>query len=76
MRPFYPNLDHFVMARNKKSTRYLTSLSDTNNITVLQTNWYGLSLNGRRFLVANLIDDPENLWRDRRLVPGAQGMGD
>jgi len=55
---------------------YLTSLSDANNIAVLQTNWNSLPLNGRWFLVADLIDDSEDLWRDRGLVPGPQRLGD
>ena len=70
MRPFYPNLNHFVRVRDSKSTaRYITSLCDADNIAILQTDWYGLSLDGRWLFVADLIDDFEDLWRDRRLVP-------
>lgn len=77
MRPFYPNLDHSFRVGNDELARgYLTGLSDANNIAVLQTNWYGLSLNGRWFLVTDLINDPEDLWRNRRLVPRSEGMGD
>lgn len=51
--------------------RSLTSLCDPNDIAVLQTNRYGLPLNRRWLFVADLIDDFEDLWRDRRLLPGA-----
>jgi len=77
MRQFCRNLNRFVRAGGDKLTRsYLTSLSDTNNVAVLQTNWNSLPLNGRWFLVTNLIDDSEDLGRDRRLVPRSQRMGD
>ena len=58
MQPFYRNLNRFVrMDNNELTGRYLTSLCDANNIAILHTDWNGLSLNGRRFLVADLIDD-------------------
>jgi hypothetical protein len=56
--------------QQKLTARYPTSLCDADNIAILQTDWYGLSLNRRWFLVADLIDNFEELWRDRRLAPG------
>jgi len=71
MQPFYQNLNHLVRVDSKKLTaRYPTGLRDTNDIAILHTDWNGLPLNGRWFLVTDLIDDFEDLWRDRRLVPG------
>ena len=71
MRLFYPNLNYFIRVGNRRLTkRPLTGLCDADNIAILQTDWYGLPLNRRRFFVAHLIDNFEKLWRDRGLAPG------
>ena len=60
----------------KSRIRYLTSLSNANDITILQTNGNGLPLNGGRFFVANLIDNFKDLGWNGGFLPGPQGMGD
>lgn len=71
MRPFYPNLNYRIRVGDRSmATRHLTSFCDADNIAILQTDWYGLPLNRRWFFVAHLIDDFEELRRDRRLAPG------
>ena len=71
MQPFYQSLNHLVRVDSKNLTaRYPTRLRDANNIAILHADWNGLPLNGRWFLVADLIDDSEDLWRDRRFIPG------
>lgn len=42
------NCDH----KKKERTRF----SYTDYVTILQANWDGLPLNGRRFLVTNLLN--------------------
>lgn len=58
-------LAHFL----KNTGTLHTRLSDTNNVSVLQTYWNSLPLNRRRFLVTNLFNDIEyRLW-DCRFCP-------
>jgi len=71
MQQFCRNLNLLCQVGSDKLERgHLTSLSDANNVAVLQTNWNSLPLNGRWVFVSNLIDYSEDLRRDRRLVPG------
>lgn len=52
-----------------------TCLSYTNNIAILETDWNGLSLNGRWFFVTDTIDALKDSFRDLRLLPGPERMG-
>lgn len=46
-----------------------TSLCYANDIPVLETDWNSLTLNCRRFLVADLFDDVQDLFRDTGFLP-------
>jgi hypothetical protein len=67
-----PEPKYYFRARSIKwRTRHLTSLSNSNNIAILQTNRDSLSLDGGWFFVTNLIDDFKNLGWDGRFLPGS-----
>lgn len=47
----------------------LTGFGNANDIARLQTNRYCLTLDGRRFLVPNLVNDIENDFGDLGFLP-------
>ena len=61
----------FFRVRSAELRReYLTSFGNANDIAILQTNRYSLSLDGGWFLVANLINYFKELGWDGRFLPG------
>lgn len=49
-----------------------TGFCNADDVTILQTDRNGLPLNGRRFLVTDLVDNVQNWLRDCRFGPGTQ----
>lgn len=53
-----------------------TCLGDTDDITILQSDGYGLTLDGRWVFVADIIDTVQDCLRDIRFRPRSKWVGD